>query len=110
METTVISIERKPFTSECREGCGWYVTVVFTLKDEVYKNRLTKLIELEELFITYTSNYIFTFHQCVTETPTTLGAIQELENIRDGIISDKYISPVERYIVHAIQTLDLYWD
>lgn len=106
MKTKVISVERKPFTSEYRKDCGWYVTVVFILDDELYSKRLIKDLNID---LSYDEG-IFTFTQCVTETPTTLGALQELENIRDGIISSTYISSVERYIVHAIQTLDLYWD
>jgi len=106
METKIISVERKPFTSDYRKDCGWHLIITFTLGDVVYKRRLQQNNDISCRY----DNGVFIFSQCVTETPTTLGALKELENIRDGIISSTYISPVERYIVHAIQTLDLYWD
>lgn len=105
----VISIDKVPFTSDYRKDCGWCVTVKFTIEDDLYNGRLLYLIKKDELNVVTTNEY-YVFTQCVTETPTTLGALQELEDIKNGIISDKYISPVERYIIHALQTLQLYWD
>jgi len=103
----IISITKEPFTSDYRRNCGWRVTIKFIMTNSLYRD---KLLNNTELYISKKGDNFFEYSQCVTETPTTLGALQELEDIKNGIISDKYISPVERYILNALQTLDLYWD
>lgn len=111
--TEIISIDLEPFTSGYRKDCGWYVTVVFKIKkSSIYFQRLCDAIQnhLEVSLVFNKETGVFRYNMAVTETLVTKAALLELQNIKDGIISPKYISPVERYIMQCIEVLDLFWD
>lgn len=110
-ETKIHSINLTPFTSKYRKDCGWHIEIIFTLKaDDLYWHRATKNEEYKEILSYNQEDNTFKFNQCITSTTTTEAAIQELKEIQKGIINPNYISPVERYILHCIEVLDLYWD
>lgn len=109
-ETAIKLIELKPFTSNYRKGCGWYVTIKFSLGDKWYISKALVADLYKEILEYNNETSIFTFKQYVTETVTTNAALTELENIQKGNINSSYISPVDRYILHCIEVLNIFWD
>jgi hypothetical protein len=99
----------KPFGST-----GWYVTITFTIQPNSYLYaRLLKHTDPDYngFYLDYKKDTnTFTYTGAVTKTPTTLGALEELESLKrkDPNLNYRFMAP--SYLYNCIETLSLFWD
>ena len=98
----------KPFGSS-----GWYITIKFSIKltSDAHK-RFIKHIDPEHysFYLDYIENTnIFTYKEAVTKTPTTCGALEELNQLKQKNLNPHYRFNATSYLYRCIETLSLFW-
>lgn len=117
----ILNIIVKPFDNiKCKEtdkpfgSSGWYVTITFIVK-ESYFNHAKFIKHTDPNYNSFSLDYqkdtnIFTYTEAVTKTPTTLGALEELEQLKQKNPNPHYRFVATSYLYHCIETLSLFWD
>lgn len=93
-------------------------SLLWTPPETAYSRFLDRRINKENDYVVYEhplfsyneKTNIFTFHEAITETPTTIGALQELKLIKNEVVLPNYSSVLELYLLNCIKTLDSFWD
>jgi len=84
---------------------------------ESYSELLKVRIPPASLYMTHDTDLeydedtnVFTFHNWITDTPTTRGAIEEISSFKDKIKNVNARFEEEYYLLQCIMTLALFWD
>jgi hypothetical protein len=111
----------KPFDNvKCKEtdkpfgSTGWYITISFSVKPDCYNyERFLKHADpdFKGFYLDYVKDTnTFTYNDAVTKTPTTTGALEELEELKAKNRNPNYRFVAPSYLYHCIETLSLFWD
>lgn len=103
-----------PATDKPLDSTGWYITVVFSV-DPSSSNFLRFLnhnnYELNGFYLDYVKDTnTFTFKEAVTKTPTTIGALEELNKLKTKTLDPNYRFIATSYLYHCIEILNIFWD
>jgi hypothetical protein len=120
-EFDILDILVKPFDNiKCKDtdkpfgSTGWYITITFTIQLSSYIHaRLLKHTnpDYNGFYLDYKKDTnTFTYTEAVTKTPTTLGALEELEQLKQKNPDPHYRFVASSYLYHCIETLSLFWD
>lgn len=106
----ILNISIKPFDNG---GTGFYIELKFTVEPTCDNyERFLKHTSQEfdkEFYLDFIDN-VFILNEAVTYTPTTLGVLQELKDLKEDRISDNYRFITSTYLYRCIQTLANFWD
>lgn len=108
-EFKILEISRSQFSK------GWYLKVVFKVSvNNYYYQHFVKGSDEDSIHQWLKqgqlSKELFTFEQAIGNTATARGALQELIDLRDGIVNADYRHATSSYLKIALDTLNASWD
>ena len=117
----ILDIKIKPFdnikdkeTNNVLSSSGFYITIEFTVNklcNNYLRFKKHTNPDYDGFYLDYNeSTQVYTFEEAVTSTPTTQGALEELQQLKDKTPNPNYNFMGSTYLYNCIKTLDSFWD